>query len=266
MNGGFGDDHYLYECPDLFSLPVDGDPKNVKWVITAATGEYTLGSFDGVKYVPETTKLPSRYGSAVYAAQTFSDEPKGRRIQIGWTVTFVPKMPFNQGMTIPLELTLRSTPKGPRLASWPAKEIEQLRCNSRSVPSQTLKPGVNALAGIQSELFDFESVIEPGSARKVIFEIRGIKITYDTTIGLLTYANAHAPVPLVNGALRLRVLADRLSLEVFGAHGLAYLPIATVNDPKNRTLKLTAEGGEAKLVSLQLYDMDGAWSPRPLNQ
>ena len=263
VNGGVGDDHYLYECPDMFPLPVDGDPNNTKWVVTAATGEYTFGSFDGTTYIPETTKLSSRYGSAVYAAQTFSDEPKGRRIQIGWTVTFVPKMPFNQGMTIPLELTLRTTPEGPRLASWPVHEIEQLRRNSRTFPAGDLKDGENVLSGVRAELFDLETAIEPGSANKIVLNLRGKQLVYDTKTRILTYANFHAPLPLVNGALRLRVLGDRLSFEIFGANGLVYFPIASVNDSADSLLKLTAEGGTSKIIFLKLHEMASAWPTSP---
>ena len=74
----------LYECPDFFELPVDGDEAKKKWVLTAASSEYFIGTFDGEKFTPETPKLPGQRGRGFYAAQTFSDLPDGRRIQIGW--------------------------------------------------------------------------------------------------------------------------------------------------------------------------------------
>ena len=74
----------FYECPDLFELRVDGDPKKVKWVLTAASSDYMVGAFDGEKFTPETKMIKGHRGRGFYAAQTFSDAPKGRVIQIGW--------------------------------------------------------------------------------------------------------------------------------------------------------------------------------------
>ena len=106
----------FYECPDFFQLPVDGDASKMKWVLTAASSEYMVGSFDGKTFTPETPKLPGHRGKGFYAAQTFSNEPKGRVLRIGWLQTTTPNMPFNQGMSLPVERSLRQTPEGPRLA------------------------------------------------------------------------------------------------------------------------------------------------------
>ena len=62
----------------------------------------------------------------MYAPQTFSDMPDGRRIQIGWGTTAAPGMPFNQMMTFPCELTLRTTANGPRIY-WQPVERPTLR-------------------------------------------------------------------------------------------------------------------------------------------
>jgi len=35
------------ECPDLFELPVDGNPDETLWVLVGAAGMYDLGRFDG---------------------------------------------------------------------------------------------------------------------------------------------------------------------------------------------------------------------------
>ena len=65
----------FFECPDLFELPVDGDPTHRKWVLTAASSEYMVGRFDGTTFRPETPKLPGHRGRGFYAAQTFSHDP-----------------------------------------------------------------------------------------------------------------------------------------------------------------------------------------------
>ncbi|WP_448721346.1 GH32 C-terminal domain-containing protein [Microbacterium natoriense] len=55
----------IWECPDLFPLPVDGDPSNTKWVMVVnlnpggpnggSTGQYFVGDFDGTTFTSETT-------------------------------------------------------------------------------------------------------------------------------------------------------------------------------------------------------------------
>ncbi|HEY3377299.1 MAG TPA: glycoside hydrolase family 32 protein, partial [Armatimonadota bacterium] len=74
----------FFECPDLFPLPVSGEPHTVVWVLSGADGNYRLGDFDGKTFIPISAKLPFQYGNAYYAAQTYNEIPAedGRRIQI----------------------------------------------------------------------------------------------------------------------------------------------------------------------------------------
>lgn len=44
----------FWECPELFELPVDGNPKNKKWVMYGVSGDYLIGDFNGKEFVPET--------------------------------------------------------------------------------------------------------------------------------------------------------------------------------------------------------------------
>src|SRR3546814_15086708 len=62
----------------------------------------------------------------MYASQTFTNVPDGRRVQIGWGCISHTGMPFNGMMLLPTELTLRTTKDGLRLFSVPVKETGQL--------------------------------------------------------------------------------------------------------------------------------------------
>src|SRR5690606_21999772 len=55
--GGKNNDRYLFECPELFELPVDGDPSNKKWVLTGANAQYAIGHFDGKTFHPEQERI-----------------------------------------------------------------------------------------------------------------------------------------------------------------------------------------------------------------
>ena len=259
IEGGIGGDHFLAECPDIYPIALDGNPARTKWVLTAANDEYKIGMFDGEKFISETPKLAGNHGNAFYAAQTFNNEPNGRRIQIGWSVCFVPDMPFNQGMSVPLEVSLRGTPDGPRLAFWPVKEIESLRRNPQALPPGPLKPGDNPLAGIAADAFDLEATIAVGKAKRIVFDLRGTTVAIDPSEGIVSCEDRRGPLSLKDGLLRLRILVDRMSLEIFANDGLLFMPMHFVANPGNRSLKLSAEGGEANIVSLKLHDMAGIW-------
>ncbi|MBR6031483.1 MAG: glycoside hydrolase family 32 protein [Bacteroidaceae bacterium] len=115
----------FWECPDLFPLPVDGNPDDVRWVMLGASNTYMIGRFDGKTFTPESGKHRFSTG-AIYAAQTFTGVPDGRRIQIGWANIDHPGMPFRGQMLLPTELTLRTTKDGIRLVSKPIAEVASL--------------------------------------------------------------------------------------------------------------------------------------------
>ena len=50
-------------------------------------------------------------------------------------------MPFNQQLSFPVELTLRTTEDGVRLYRRPVREIELLRGKSMSWKDRSLEPG-----------------------------------------------------------------------------------------------------------------------------
>ena len=43
---------WYWECPDMFELPIDGDPARTKWLLVKSSGEYILGAFDGRTFRP----------------------------------------------------------------------------------------------------------------------------------------------------------------------------------------------------------------------
>ncbi len=255
----------FFECPDFFELPVDGNPARKKWVLTAASSEYMVGTFDGATFVPETAKLPGHRGRGFYAAQTYSDIPEqdGRRIQIGWWQTETKGMPFNQSMTLPLELKLISTADGPRLTWTPAKEVASLRISSSSIPNLELAPGQpNPLAAFQGELLEWHGEIEPGENALVKLQVRGAEIAYDSSKQILTVNGHPAPAPLRNGKLPLTIFCDRIGLEVFASDGLTYVPMPFQPKSGDLATRLWVDKGSAKISNGRLYQLASCWPAR----
>jgi len=251
------------ECPDFFELPVDGAPDNTKWVFWGANGLYCLGAFDGAAYTPETGPLQSNWGGNWYAAQTWSDVPEadGRRLQIAWMAgAKYPGMPFNQQMSFPVEMTLRTTPDGVRVHRRPVKEIECLRKATHSWGDRALQPGENLLDGVPGELLDIRIEFDPGAAEEVGFVLRGEKVRYSVADREVSCLGKTAPLAPVDGAVRLRVLLDRTSIEVFGGDGLISMPTCFLPDLANTEASIYATGGEARIASLEVHELRSAWA------
>ncbi len=105
----------FWECPELFEMAVDD--RRV-WVLYGAVWQgmrsvFVMGEFDGECFSPISDPIQAHLGPNFYAAQTFSNAPDERRIMLGWLAgADYPGMPFSQGMTVPLELSLRSAGEG----------------------------------------------------------------------------------------------------------------------------------------------------------
>ncbi len=249
----------FFECPDLFELPVDGDPTRRKWVLTAASSEYVVGQFDGTTFRPETSKLTGHRGRGFYAAQTFSQDPRGRVVQIGWLQTNTPGMPFNQGMSLPSHLSLRNTPDGPRLAWQPVQELTELRSRRLASLTGSLESGPNPLAGVKGELIELRAEFEPGPSSVLTLKVRGVEIVYDAQRQELRVQGHHAPAPLRAGKQRLVIFTDRTGLEVFASDGLTYVPMPINLDPADLGLESRVSGEPIKIESFDVHALNGIW-------
>ena len=250
------------ECPDFFALPVDGDAAKVKWVFWTANNRYRLGDFDGKKFRAETEPLATHFGANRYAAQTYSDIPPadGRRIQIAWmSGGKYPQMPFNQQMSIPAELTLRTFPEGVRLCTLPVREVERLRQDTKVSFAGQLKPGENPLKNLRGELWDLALKVELGTAEAITLNVRGTPLQFDAKTRKLSCLGHAATIDLIDGCLALRVLVDRASIEVFTADGRTNMAFCFLPPKDNQSLALSCNGGSARIKQCDVWSMASTW-------
>jgi len=253
------------ECPDFFDLPVDGDAKNKKWIFWAGNGNYLVGTFDGKKFTKEGGPFRFEYGHNYYAAQSYSDIPEsdGRRIQIGWMRGGkYPGMPFNQQMSFPRVLTLRSTAEGPRMYCRPVKEIEKIRVKEHSWSDCALKPGQNLLKDLSGDLFEIQLEIAPGKAETFGFTLRGAKVEYSVADKRLNSLGRSVELAPQNGKIKLHVLLDRTCVETFGNDGKVVISSCFLPKADDRSLGIFATGGEAQILSLKVYELRSAWEQK----
>lgn len=259
------------ECPEFFEIALDGDPKNTRWIMHGAYGKYLIGSFDGTTFTPQSGPHDLQHGNAFYASQTYNDIPAqdGRRILVPWARVLdgilnkkeplYKDMPFYQSMGIPVELTLRTAEEGLRLFANPVRELATLRKPSSSVKPRTFRPGENPADSIKGELLDIEADISPAKAKEVVFNLRGISVTYDAVKQELSCADKKAPLKMQNGKIRLRFLVDRRSVEIFGNEGRLYMAMGVRVPSENRSVQISVSNGNAVLNALTGYELKSIW-------
>jgi fructan beta-fructosidase len=245
----------FYECPDLFELPVEGEPSMSKWVLYGASSEYMIGAFDGTKFTPETPKLPGHRGNGFYAAQTYSDAPDDRRIQIGWLRAPSPDMPFNQCMSLPMELSLRNTPDGPRLAWTPAPELAKLR--DRSSSADNIRS--NHTFEDAGELLEIRAEFASNGGGELRINARGAAIAYDAQKQELTVNGHRAPAPARDGRQRLAIFVDRTTVEVFASDGLTYVPMPFIPKAADKAVSVSVTDDSIQIEKLEVHRLKSAW-------
>jgi fructan beta-fructosidase len=193
----------VWECPDLFPLPVDGEPGATAWVLTVnlnpggpnggSAGQYFVGDFDGTSFTSSgtvTTGLDDGlhlreygwldWGRDFYAAVSFSDVPGDRRILLGWMNNWqyanqIPSSPWRSAMTLPRELSLARTDAGLRVVQRVPEEVE--RAAFRSEPAshgrRTLDDEVMPVPAPESVALRIDATFRPGSASEFGLVVRG---------------------------------------------------------------------------------------------
>ena len=162
---GLGQQPCQYECPDFFQLPVNGDEKNKKWVMTmninpgcwfgGSATEYFVGDFDGKNFTcPDANEVKwLDWGKDHYATVTFSNTGS-RVLAITWMSNwqYANLTPFKQNRGangLPRELKLYEKNGKYYISEDVAPEALALRKGTKELGSQTVE-GEKAFAGATS--------------------------------------------------------------------------------------------------------------------
>jgi fructan beta-fructosidase len=175
----------VWECPDLFELPVDGGAAGRKWVLMVSCGgdpndpagsgtQYFVGSFDGTGFVNDhspDTVLWLDPGRDNYAGATWSNIPRedGRRLFIGWMVNLryagdTPATVWRGAMTFPRELALANAAEGVRIVQQPVAEAERLREEIGRWSGTALHSGEGWSCEAAANSLEAIAEFEPGTA------------------------------------------------------------------------------------------------------
>ena len=131
----------VWECPDLFPLPVEGEDEQ-KWVLIISINpgapnggsgtQYFIGEFDGKRFVSDQKKPKwLDYGTDNYAGVTYNNTPNEERIFIGWMSNWdyardTPTENWRSAMTLPRSLALKKIGDDYFLTNQPLENLNVL--------------------------------------------------------------------------------------------------------------------------------------------
>lgn len=289
----------IWECPDLFELPVIGDADGTTaWVLKVDVFEghpsqgsgarLFFGQFDGTRFVADAPAEPhwADHGADFYAVLSWANLPIGQKrvVWIGWMnchryAKLIPTSPWRGAMSIPREVTLRRVNGKLTLLQQPVRELNNLRRDSFELNAMDVDRGTESCLPIQFDArqVEIDMWVEAGDCEECGLLLRAGS-GEETRVGLdrrrgtvfvdrsrsgftpddaLFAGRREAPCAnLLSGqAVRLHVLLDWSSVELFVDGGEVVITEQIFPHEESLDLRLYADGGRARIEGFRAHEL-----------
>ena len=282
----------VWECPDLFELPVDGTNEK-KWVLLCnlnpggpfggSATQYFVGTFNGKEFVnesPSKTKWMD-WGKDHYATVTWSDAPDNRRIAIAWMSNWqyandVPTSQYRSPNSVPRDLSLFTVDGETYLQSAPSPELLKLRDISKKRSfkvngTRTIKDMIAGNEGayeieltIENQYADvigFHLYNDKGEEVDMQYDMKEKKFSMDRRKSGDVGFNENFPMltwtAIESGKdeLKLRLFVDKSSVEAFGDGGRFVMTNQVFPSEPYTHIDFYSKGGAYKVDSFVIYKL-----------
>lgn len=303
----------VWECPNLFPLPVDGDEDMTKWVMvvglnpggppgTVGSGtQYFIGNFNGTAFIPDAdTIYPGNktanwmdWGPDFYAAAAYNGLTKEDHVQLAWMNNWqygehIPTHPWRSAMAIPRHLSLKDIDSKMTLVQQPHvnwKSIKGKHAYTRFW--KTVDEGIKDLGPLGKTLAIDMTFSSPKDAcsqtsqfgiivqatedlsqhTRVGYDFQSQQVFLDRThSGIVSFDKTFPTVynttlaPCANGEVRLRLLVDWSSVEVFGGEGEKTVTAQIFPNEEATHAELFSTGGSTGNVKVDIWDVSSIWN------
>ena len=282
----------VWECPDLFELPVDGTNEK-KWVLLCnlnpggpfggSATQYFVGTFNGKEFVnesPSKTKWMD-WGKDHYATVTWSDAPDNRRIAIAWMSNWqyandVPTSQYRSPNSVPRDLSLFTVDGETYLQSAPSPELLKLRdiSQKRSFKVNGTRTIKDMIAGNEgayeieltienqyADVIGFHLYNDKGEEVDMQYDMKEKKFSMDRCKSGDVGFNENFPMltwtTIESGKdeLKLRLFVDKSSVEAFGDGGRFVMTNQVFPSEPYTHIDFYSKGGAYKVDSFVIYKL-----------
>jgi len=284
-----------WECPFIIPLAVDGNPKNIKWVLAISLFgprgpmiQYFVGDFDGKNFKndnPADLTLTVDDGDSFYAAIPWNNVPNGKHILLGWLQPGNSKtFPWKGQMSVPRDLSLKTTPEGIRLFQQPTSIIgEKLNSLSKNrifakqnleIRSELRLDSISNSNWVEAE-FDLQHARTVGIKLLQLKDEKGnvvkeVEIGYHADQQELYVDCSRAEKGMkdeknliqktkihpVNGKIKFQILIDKSSLEIFGNGGEKVITTMVFPEKNANGIAVFARGNVAQLKNFKVWNLN----------
>ena len=282
----------VWECPDLFELPVDGTNEK-KWVLLCnlnpggpfggSATQYFVGTFNGKEFVnesPSKTKWMD-WGKDHYATVTWSDAPDNRRIAIAWMSNWqyandVPTSQYRSPNSVPRDLSLFTVDGETYLQSAASPELLKLRDISKKRSfkvngTRTIKDMIAGNEGAyeieltienqHADVIGFRLYNDKGEEVDMQYDMKEKKFSMDRRKSGEVGFNENFPMltwtAIESGKdeLKLCLFVDKSSVEAFGDGGRFVMTNQVFPSEPYTHIDFYSKGGAYKVDSFVIYKL-----------
>lgn len=278
---GLGQQPCQYECPDFFQLPVNGDKKKMKWVMTmninpgcwfgGSATEYFVGDFDGKKFTcPDANEVKwLDWCKDHYATVTFSntgDRVLGITWMSNWQYANLTPFKQNRGANgLPRELKFYENNGKYYVSENVAPEVYALRKDTMNLADASVADAKD-LKGVAANMegaFEIEADVTPDAngiagieisnnkreRTLIYFDMKQGKVVMDRTeSGLTDFGKQAVPYDIELAWDKLRAAEGKEPARI--AMTNLVFPVAPYEN-----VKLYTQGGKAEFKNLKVHKL-----------
>lgn len=272
----------VWECPDIVTVPIEGTSESASVLLLSVQDgapaggsgmQYFVGELTGATFTSTQESRWVDHGADFYAAISYAGTPEAEPVVQAWMSNWqyaaqVPATDFRGSMTLPRRLALRRHGDQLVLVQRPVlrDDAEVYLLEGQSLAGTTTLPVAARTCRVVAEL-------DPGTAQRVGLHLRvgegeRTRVWVDVRARTLSidrsssgtvdvhpaFAAVHtAPLLTRDGPVRLEVVVDVASVEVFVDGGEVALTEQVFPDPASTGLAVVAEGGVAYVRHLSVH-------------
>ncbi|HOO83174.1 MAG TPA: GH32 C-terminal domain-containing protein [Prolixibacteraceae bacterium] len=260
---------YNFGFPQLIEMPIDRKTDKTHWVLFSEKGTYMVCDFDGNALSIVSTVKQLDYGRNTGGTIVFNDIKNDRMISLSEIKSDqLADIASNGVLSIPVEISLHSTPESLEIRQIPLKSLSTLSNDEWLCDEKKIYPGINnnPIKRTRGTEFHIKGQITNLNSDNFGFIVRsnksieGTEVAYNAKRGIFTVSNTQFNYTSENKQINFELFIDRSLIEIYIDGGKYVCRTPFVPNPESDRYELFTSGGEIMLNELIISPLQSVWN------